>query len=507
MVATSVVVFISSIARSRNAGSMRFTACGRMMRRIVCRGFMPSARAASHWPRSIDTMPPRKTSAKKAADWIENVTTAATNGVISTRIRIGSAKKNQNSWTSGGVVRNTSMTRPAGHRSARYGDNRNRARTSPSGIPNASAQPVTFSVFRSPSAKRSAFAQTGAKSQRCTRRLLQQFLRDRWRALRIETESGEELVVPTLRLSGLVVVRDFLVDPRDERLVVFLSRRHTRRLPLHRRGNGDLSASESLARREERGMEQAHRVDASGLERSDRLGIAWEALDRSLADVFGEELVHAAGLRNGDANRRLIEVGPGRRGQIVARQHGERVVEKRVAGEIDRLRTLGRGVQHVHEVDAITLKRGDRRSPCHLDRLELDAERRGHRLAHRDADAGAPLAAFRILRVPGWRLGHAHAEHAALLDLGERAAALAARRECHAENRRCCSRSNQERAALDRHDGSPCPRSCALETTKASVLRPKILRLSAALNRSAHVTATGAGWSMSRMHGAEARRR
>ena len=76
--ATSVVVFISSIARSRKAGIMRLTACGRTMRRITCRGVMPSARAASHCPRSIETMPPRNTSAKKAADWIENVSTAAT---------------------------------------------------------------------------------------------------------------------------------------------------------------------------------------------------------------------------------------------------------------------------------------------------------------------------------------------------------------------------------------------------------------------------------------------
>ena len=57
---------------------MRFTACGRTMRRITAAALMPSARAASHWPRSIETMPPRKTSAKKAADWIENVSTAAT---------------------------------------------------------------------------------------------------------------------------------------------------------------------------------------------------------------------------------------------------------------------------------------------------------------------------------------------------------------------------------------------------------------------------------------------
>ena len=31
--------------------------------RIMAQGFRPSARAASHWPRSIDMMPPRKISA------------------------------------------------------------------------------------------------------------------------------------------------------------------------------------------------------------------------------------------------------------------------------------------------------------------------------------------------------------------------------------------------------------------------------------------------------------
>ena len=128
---------------------------------------MPSARAASHWPRSTETMPPRNTSAKKAADWIENVSTAATYGVISTPIRIGSAKKNQNSCTSGGVVRKTSITAPAGHaQPARCGESRISASTRPSGTPKASAAPVTFSVLRRPSASRSAFAHTGAKFQR-----------------------------------------------------------------------------------------------------------------------------------------------------------------------------------------------------------------------------------------------------------------------------------------------------------------------------------------------------
>ena len=140
---------------------MRLTACGSTTRRITWRGVMPSARAASHWPRSIETMPPRKTSAKNAADWIENVSTAATYGVISTWIRIGSAKKNQNSWTSGGVVRKTSITAPAGHASSRRGDSRISASTRPSGTPQASAAPVTFSVLSRPSASRSAFAQTG----------------------------------------------------------------------------------------------------------------------------------------------------------------------------------------------------------------------------------------------------------------------------------------------------------------------------------------------------------
>src|SRR4051812_17183807 len=102
MVATRVVVFISSIARSMKAGIMRLTACGRMMRRSAWSGVMPTARAASHWPRSIDWMPARKTSAKNAADWIEKVTQAARNGVISMPTISGRAKKNQKSWTSGG---------------------------------------------------------------------------------------------------------------------------------------------------------------------------------------------------------------------------------------------------------------------------------------------------------------------------------------------------------------------------------------------------------------------
>ena len=77
MVATSVVVFMSSIARSMKAGIMRVTAWGSTMRFSACLRDMPMACAPSHWPLSIDWMPARKTSAKKAEDWIEKVTTAA----------------------------------------------------------------------------------------------------------------------------------------------------------------------------------------------------------------------------------------------------------------------------------------------------------------------------------------------------------------------------------------------------------------------------------------------
>ena len=66
----------------------------------------------------------------------------ATNGVISMPTRIGRAKKNQKSWTSGGVVRNTSMTKPAGHDRNRRGDRRSSASARPSTRPQTSAVPV-----------------------------------------------------------------------------------------------------------------------------------------------------------------------------------------------------------------------------------------------------------------------------------------------------------------------------------------------------------------------------
>ena len=97
MVATSVVVFMSSMARSMKAGIMRLTACGSTMRLSAWPWVMPIARAPSHWPRSTETMPARNTSAKKAADWIEKVTIAASNGVISMSAINGRAKKNQKS--------------------------------------------------------------------------------------------------------------------------------------------------------------------------------------------------------------------------------------------------------------------------------------------------------------------------------------------------------------------------------------------------------------------------
>ena len=54
-----VVVFISSKLRSRNGGTMRRIACGRMIRFISAKVCMPSALPPSRWLRSIDTMPAR----------------------------------------------------------------------------------------------------------------------------------------------------------------------------------------------------------------------------------------------------------------------------------------------------------------------------------------------------------------------------------------------------------------------------------------------------------------
>ncbi len=87
------------------------------------------------------------------------------NGVISTWIRIGSAKKNQNSCTSGGVVRNNSTMKPAGIDSMRQRDRRSSASPSPSGTPKASAVPVSCSVLPRPAARAPELASTGAKSQ------------------------------------------------------------------------------------------------------------------------------------------------------------------------------------------------------------------------------------------------------------------------------------------------------------------------------------------------------
>ena len=64
-------------ARQEAAAAIRRAACGRMIRRKSRVRLMPSARPASHWPRSTETMPPRKTSAKKALDWMPSAASAA----------------------------------------------------------------------------------------------------------------------------------------------------------------------------------------------------------------------------------------------------------------------------------------------------------------------------------------------------------------------------------------------------------------------------------------------
>ena len=74
------------------AGVMRFSACGRMMRRIAWPQAMPMARAPSHWPGSIDWMPARKISAEKAAELSEMPSAAAASGLISKGSRMGRAK-------------------------------------------------------------------------------------------------------------------------------------------------------------------------------------------------------------------------------------------------------------------------------------------------------------------------------------------------------------------------------------------------------------------------------
>src|SRR5215831_16399222 len=131
---------------------------------------MPSARAASHWPRSIETIPPLHTSAKNAEDWIDRVITAAWKESIRAPIKIGRAKKHQNSWTSGGVLRKNSMNTLAGKDTARARDILRRATASPRGRPRASDAPVTLSVPSSPQSSRWEFRQTTEKSHRYSMR-------------------------------------------------------------------------------------------------------------------------------------------------------------------------------------------------------------------------------------------------------------------------------------------------------------------------------------------------
>src|SRR5262249_35925771 len=99
----------------------------------------------------------------------------------------------------------------------------------------------------------------------------------------------------------------------------------------------------------------------------------------------------------------------------------------------------------------VGLQRGDRIAPADLDRLELGAELVGHRLAHEDPDAGAPLAGLGILGEPRRRLGNADAEGAALLGRLERA--LGARRERQDQAR--AGDAGQCRTSRDGHDLSP----------------------------------------------------
>jgi hypothetical protein len=113
---------------------------------------------------SIEFIPPRKISAKKAEDWIENVRTEATKGVICTLIKIGNAKKNQKSWTSGGVVRKNSMIKEQSWLRTRIRDIRPSARPKPSGTPKTSAKKKTCIVFHRPNNSRSISARVATKS-------------------------------------------------------------------------------------------------------------------------------------------------------------------------------------------------------------------------------------------------------------------------------------------------------------------------------------------------------
>src|SRR5215510_15075913 len=131
---------------------------------------MPRARAASHWPRSIETIPPLHTSAKNAEDWMESVITAAWKESMRAPIKIGNAKKHQNNWTSGGVLRKNSMNTLAGSDTARTRDMRMRATARPRGRPRASDAPVTLSVPSRPQSNRWEFRQTTEKSHRYSMR-------------------------------------------------------------------------------------------------------------------------------------------------------------------------------------------------------------------------------------------------------------------------------------------------------------------------------------------------
>ena len=70
---------------------MRCVACGRMTRHITCRGIMPMARAACHWPRSMDMMPPRKISAEKAPIYRVRPSPAASQAGMEMRVTTGNA--------------------------------------------------------------------------------------------------------------------------------------------------------------------------------------------------------------------------------------------------------------------------------------------------------------------------------------------------------------------------------------------------------------------------------
>ena len=64
MTETSDESLISVISVLAIGGSMRTTACGRMMRRITCVRVMPRARPACRWPLAMETIPARKISAR-----------------------------------------------------------------------------------------------------------------------------------------------------------------------------------------------------------------------------------------------------------------------------------------------------------------------------------------------------------------------------------------------------------------------------------------------------------